>query len=112
MKFEFELENIQFYVELVENKTYHPHHITNPMSKQETLELEAGEFGFFDLYISSSRGEESLKHYKPALALSYDLEEVQQELEELLFEENLLEPVLKHWNYVDNIDGPEWKKSE
>ena len=61
MKFEFEYENIQFFLELVENKGYYPHPSTNPMSEEELDGFDSGEYGFFDLFIISEKNGEKGK---------------------------------------------------
>ncbi len=109
MTFEFDLEDLHFFIELLESPSYRPD-LKHSEWIEEDLELwREGKLSYFQLLITSSdeSGEEKM-HYVPGILLPLDDEdEMQERIEVFLEGETGLDKILAHWEESEE-DKPSW----
>ena len=109
MQFEFNLEDLHFYIELIESPNYRPD-LKHSEWTHEDLDLwREGKLSYFQLLITSKdESGEQKQHYVPGLLLPKDNEEeLQERIEIFLDGEAGLDKILNHWE-EDDSDKPEW----
>lgn len=111
MVFTLNFENIDFTFKLHPAQGYTPDKGQRSLDHTTLKAIEAGQAGHFQLFITSSRGEESYQHYIPNLVLPTDQEECLEELELYLNEEGGLDKVLEFWKRLESsAERPRWAK--
>ena len=114
MQFEFSLENLHFYIELVETPKHLPD-LKHSDWIEEDLDLwREGKLTYFQMMIISENPQgEQLRHYVPAILLPQNNEqELQDRIELFMDGPSGLDKILSHWEHLEEEDDtpPEWAK--
>ena len=115
MRYELEVEHWKILIELEKTPTYKPDSKFTHVGQQERKEWEEGKLSFYSLIITTHSidieypHQDPLTHYSCGVLLPDDPEAMQKDLEVILDEEGLLEHVFKHWELIENTEGPDWK---
>lgn len=116
MRFELEIEHWNITIELEKTPNYKPDSKFTHVSQSEKKDWEEGKLSFYSMMIRSQTSDpdyvfqDPLIHYTCGVLLPDNQEEIIQDLEVILDEEGLLEHIFKHWELIENTEGPEWRE--